>query len=195
MATTYEDVAKLRQTELNFANVHHFYVVIDRLPEIVFTCQRVDIGSLTAGEAILSNRFNINKSVPGESLDYGTLSLDFIVTQNFSNYRSILEWLKGNQRPDSFQQGIDYLNKVNQFTEEHKEFKETMSNMTVIATDAADRPMCQWNFVNAFPIGLQSPSFDATNTDVQYLTSNATFEYLYYEHQTYTNGQINNNKI
>ena len=195
MATTYEDVAKLRQTELNFANVNNFYVVIERLPEIVFTCQRVDIGSLSAGEAIMPNRFNINKSVPGESLDYGQLTIDFIVTQNFSNYRSILEWLKGNQRPDGFQQGIDYINKVNQFTEKHKEFKETMSNITVIATDAADRPMCQWNFTGAFPISLQSPSFDSTNTDVQYLTSSSTFEYLYFEHQTYTNGQINNNKI
>lgn len=195
MAKTYEDVAKLRQTELNFANVHQFYVVIDRLPEIVFTCQRVQLGSLNAGEAQLSNRFNINRMVPGESLDYGVVSLDFIVTQDFSNYRSILEWIKGSVRPESFQQGEDYINSVTKFYDNGKDFKELFSDMTVIATDAADRPMCQWNMKNCHPVSLENPSFDSTVTDVNYLTSNVTFSYLYFEHQTYTNGAINNNKI
>ena len=196
MALQYSDVAKIKQTELNWAQAHHFYVVIERLPDLVFTCQRVQLGSLSAGEAMMSNRFNMNRMVPGESMDYGVVNIDFIVTQNFSNYRSILEWMKGNNRPDGFQQGIDYLESLDKYnTDDDKRFKDTMSNMTVIATDAADRPMCQWNFANAFPIGLESPNFDATVTDTQFITSGVTMQYHYFEHQTYVNGALQDNKI
>ena len=195
MAITYEDVSRLRQTELNWAQVHNFYCVIERLPDLVFTCQRVQLGSLTAGETMMSNRYNMNRMLPGESLDYGVANIDFIVTQNFSNYRSILEWMKANQRSESFQQGIDYLQNLDRTTGSEPEFKDTMSSMTVIGTDAADRPMCQWNFKNVFPISLESPSFDATITDVQYITSGVTFQYHYFEHQTYLNGALQDNKI
>jgi len=196
MALQYSDVSKFKQTDLDWAQGNQFYLVCDRLPELVFTCQRISLGSLTAGEAVMSNRFNMNRMVPGESLDYGVLNADFIVTNDYSNYRSILEWMKGNVRPDGFQQGIDYINKVAKFENDYdKRFKDTMSDMTVIATDAADRPLCQWNFKSAFPVSLDGPNFNSTNTDIEYITSNVTFNFHYFEHQTYINGVLQDNTI
>lgn len=195
MALSYKDVAA-KQTQLNWAQPHHFYLVIERLPELVYTCQRCTISDVSAGEASLPNRFNTNIFVPGESLEYGTLAVDIILTNNFSNYRSILEWMKGNQNSETYDQSVNYLNSVDKYNaEKHKSFRDHFSDMTVIATDGADRPLCQWNFKHAFPISLGGPSFDASVQDTAFMKSDVQFQFHYFEHQTYTDGALDNNLI
>ena len=183
MANSFQDVIA-RQVELSYVPPQNFYMVIDKLPEIVFTCQQLTIPNISTGEAIMSNRFNPSKTfVPGDGVDYGTLEITFILDKHFRNYRSLLKWIKQNGVPDDPKQWT-----VNAFA-------DTMSDITVYGCDSANEPLVHWNFKNCFPISVGATAFDSTMTDITYLTSDVSFRYHYFTHNTYTNGSLNNDEI
>jgi len=121
--------------------------------------------------------------VPGDGLDYGTLDVTFIVDKNLTNYRSILSWLKRINSPDT-QEQFNY-----------NKFSETMSNINLICTDAAQEPLAEWKFKDAFPIGLDGFTFDASMQDIEYITANVSFRFLYFESVIYNNGTVLNQTI
>lgn len=165
--------------ELSFLAPQNFYLQIDDLKDVAFFCQQVQLPSLTGGEVLLSNRLNSSKTfVPGDGLDYGTLDVTFIVDKNLTNYRSILSWLKRINSPDT-QEQFNY-----------NKFSETMSNINLICTDAAQEPLAEWKFKDAFPIGLDGFTFDASVQDIEYITANVSFRFLYFESLTYNNGAL-----
>ena len=183
MANSYQDVIA-RQVELSYVPPHNFYMVIDKIPEVVFTCQQLTIPTISTGEALLSNRYNPSKTyIPGDGIDYSNLEVTFILDKHFRNYRSILKWMKGNAVPDDPKQWVV------------DKFSDTMSNITVYGSDSANVPLIHWNFVSCFPVSLDGVNFDSTIPDVTYLTSNVSFRYHYFTNNTYTNGQLNNDEI
>ena len=183
MALTYAEVAS-RQSELSFFPPQNFYLHIDKLSSVSFTCQQVQIPTLTGGEVDLPNRFNSGRVfVPGDSLDYGTLDVTFLLDKQLRNYRQILDWLKSANSPETTDQ-YDY-----------EAFKDTMSDLTIFAADADNTPLSHWSFKNAFPISLDGIQFDATQQDVEYLVASVSFRFTYFEHQTYTNGTLNNDLL
>ena len=93
-----------RQTELSFAAPQHFFITIEKLPDIVYTVQQANVPVISAGEAILSNPFNQTRSVPGDTLDYSQLDVTFLIDKEMKGYRQILKWMKGMINPESFDQ-------------------------------------------------------------------------------------------
>lgn len=183
MANTFQDVLA-RQVELSYVPPQNFFMVIDKIPEVVYTCQQITIPTISTGEATLSNRYNPSKTyVPGDGVDYGNLEVNFILDKHFRNYRSILKWIKGNAVPDD----------PKQWTVE--KFADTMSDITVYGCDSSNMPLIHWNFRSCFPVSLDGAQFDSTQPDIAYLTSNVSFRYHYFTNQTYTNGTLNNDEI
>ena len=192
MAFTYADVVA-NQMELSFVPPQNFYLHIDRLKDVSFTVQQVQLPAISAGEAELSNRFNSGRLfIPGDTVDYGTLDVTFIIDKHFRNYRSILEWVKGFAAPESPEQFKDFDRTI---TLNKEPFSDTMSDMTLFASDSANEPLGHWSFKNAFPISLDGVQFDATIPDVEYMVASVSFRFSYFEHQTYTNGTLNNDKL
>lgn len=182
MAASFEQLIN-NQLELSFTPPHSFFMVIEKLPATVFTLQRVQIPVINGEELTMPSGMNPNKTmIPGSGLDYSVLSCDFIIDKHFKAYREVLNWFKGIGAPeDKALQAVP--------------FKDTMSNINIIGTDAANTPLVLWNFVDAFPISVDGPMFDATMPDIEYLTSNVTFRHKYFTFTTYTNGASDNNTI
>ena len=172
------------QVELSFTPPQAFFMVVEKLPSTVFTLQRVQIPVINGEEITMPSSMNPSRTmIPGSGLDYSVLSCDFIIDKHFKAYREILNWFKGIAAPeDKAVQAI-------------KPFTDTMSNINIVATDASNTPIALWNFVDAFPISVDGPMFDATMPDIEYLTSNVTFRHKYYTFTTYTNGASDNNTI
>ena len=195
MALNYGDVLS-RQPELSYVPPQNFYMIVEKLPQVVFNLQQVTIPPVSGGETQLDNRFNSTRTyIPGDGVDYGQLSCTFIIDKEFKTYRTILEWLKGINAPESSQQYGDWIQKNAQFAETTQGFATTMSNITVIGTNSATEPLVHWNFVNCFPISVDGPSYDATAPDIEYLQSTVDFRFHYFEHQTYNNGILQNDKL
>lgn len=192
MAFTFDQVSA-KQTELSFVPPQNFYLHIDRLSDVAFTCQQVQLPAVSAGEAEMSNRFNSGRVfIPGDTVDYGTLDVTFLLDKHMKNYRSILQWMKGFAAPETSDQFSDFESAI---TLNKEPFADTMSDMTLFASDAGNDPLSHWSFKNAFPISLDGIAFDSTAPDIDYLVASVSFRFTYFEHQTYTNGSLNDDKL
>ena len=158
-------------------------MVIEKLGNTSFMLQRTQIPILSGDEINLPNPMNSNHvMIPGSSMEYSVLSCDFIIDKHFKNYKEVLQWFKHNYAPED---------KAAQWDS----WKETTSDITLVGTDSGNVPVCHWNFVDAFPISMDGPMYDATMPDVEYLTSNVTFRFKYFTFSTYTDGTDNQDSI
>lgn len=172
-----------KQMELSFTPPHGFYMVIEKLPATMFTLQRVQIPVISGQEVSMPSPMNPNNTMmPGTSMEYSVLSCDFILDKHLKNYREIMQWFKGNYAPEDKER-------------QAYKWQDAMSNITVVATDAANVPLMHWQFYDSFPISIDGPMFDATMPDMEYLTSNVTFRHKYFTFATYTNGTYNHDDI
>ena len=193
MANNYSDVTS-RQPELSYADAVHFYLVFDQLPGVVYNAQQIQLPPISIGEADVPNRMNpAGLFIPGDKLNYGTLDVTFLIEKGFHNYRTILKWLKAMTNPEGHEQFTEWVD--NQNVQIQQGFKTLFADATLIATDASNEPLTQWNFRDVFPISLDGVQFDSSSQDVEHLLGNCSFRFSYFTNQTYTNGAINNDLI
>jgi len=194
MALSYNTVSS-RIPELSFVAPQNFYAVAENMPSVVFLLQGLTIPNITGGEVPLPNRLNSSRAfVPGNGVDYAALDFTFLIDKNFGNYRAVVEWLKAINHPESFDQYGNYTQSANNISS-RSDFARTTTNITVFGCDDGNNPLIHWNFVECFPISVDGPTYDATSANIDYITSTASFRYLYFENETYTNGKLNNDKI
>ena len=118
-----------------------------------------------------------NIDVPGERLTYGDFTLRFLVDENMENYLAIYEWLTGLGFPESGKQFRDITTDV----DGQRDPKEAFCDGTLRILNSNYREVAKVKFTDLFPVSLTSLDFDATNTDVQFLTAEATFKYTIYD--------------
>lgn len=186
MALNFAEVLN-RQVELSYAPPQNFFFSSVLTPELVFTAQKVDIPQLSIGEVNLPNYQNRNAFLPGDTLDYGTLDITFLVDKEFRTYLSLLKWLKGVSNPEAFQQNFDWITREGTNIQ-GVNWQNGTADLFVYAADPALNPLLEWKFWNAYPITLDGPSFDSTDPDTEYLTARVSFRYLYFEATSYENG-------
>ncbi len=114
--------------------------------------------------------------VPGERLTYGDLTLRFLVDENMENYISVYTWLKGLGFPESTKEFKDLTTDRDGI----RDPKEAFCDGTLRILNSNYREVAQVKFKDLFPTSLTSLDFDATNTDVQYFTAEASFKYTIY---------------
>ena len=114
--------------------------------------------------------------VPGERLTYGDLTLRFLVDENMENYISVYTWLKGLGFPESTKE----FKNLTTDRDGIRDPKEAFCDGTLRILNSNYREVAQVKFKDLFPTSLTSLDFDATNTDVQYFTAEASFKYTIY---------------
>ena len=114
--------------------------------------------------------------VPGERLTYGDLTLRFLVDENMENYISVYNWLKGLGFPESTKE----FKELTTDSADQRDTKEAFCDGTLRILNSNYREVAQVKFKDLFPTSLTSLDFDATNTDVQYFTAEASFKYTIY---------------
>jgi hypothetical protein len=105
---------------------------------------------------------------------FGELSVEFKVNESLDNYLEIFNWMIGLGYPSDFRQ-YDKL-KNNQDLD-----KGISSDIKVLLLDSSKASTVSVEFTDAFPIQLSPMRFDATLTNMQYVTATATFRYLKHE--------------
>ncbi len=160
----------------NFLSGVAFKFNLTKFPKVDFFSNSARIPELSL-ELAQQSSYLKNISVPGERLTFGDFTLRFLVDENMENYLSVYGWLKGLGFPESGKQFKD----ITTDSDGIRDPKEAFCDGTLSIQNSNYREVAKVKFNDLFPISLTSLDFDATATDVQYLTAEATFKYTIYD--------------
>ncbi len=155
-----------------------FMFSVKKLPQINFFCQQVNLPGITLGAPEFGNPFNV-APIPGETLTYDSLDVQFLVDENMQNYRAIYNWVVALGFPETYTQYLNFVNsnELNQTSELTKNYSD--ATLTILGSN--NKPVQNIQFHDTFPVSISSLTFQSTNQDVQYLVGTATFRYGYYK--------------
>jgi hypothetical protein len=165
-------------TNINPLSPNGFQFSINKIPEVSYFCQEVNLPEINLGVADQATPFSDAK-IPGEKLVYGDLQLQFLIDEDMGNYLAIHNWLAGLGFPKNKEQYVQWM-------EDHKLFNEkglmlNYSDATLSILNNSNTVAKSIRFVDVFPTSLSSLTFVSTATDVAYLIGSASFSYTYYE--------------
>ena len=160
----------------NFLSGVAFKFNLAKFPKVDFFSNSARIPELSL-ELAQQSSYLKNIAVPGERLTYGDFTLRFLVDENMENYVLVYNWLKGLGFPETTQQFRD----VTTDSKGQRDPKEAFCDGTLRILNSNYREVGKVKFNDLFPTSLTSLDFDATATDVQYLTAEATFKYTIYD--------------
>lgn len=163
----------------NFLSPTGFKFSLVRVPKVAFFCNQANIPDLTLGVAIQPS-YTKMLPTPGDIIEFGDLTLRFLVDEDLENYMAIQNWIRGMGFPE----------RISQFRELEKEgfaignYAQDRQNIysdgTLQVLTSSQIPNFQITFQDLFPYSLSTLTFDATNTDVQYFTADVSFKYTIY---------------
>ena len=159
----------------NFLSGVGFKFNLTKFPKVDFFSNSARIPELNL-ELTRQPSYLKNIDVPGERLTYGDLTLRFLVDENMENYISVYTWLKGLGFPETTQEYKDLTTDK----DGQRDNKEAFCDGTLRILNSNYREVAKVKFTDLFPTSLTSLDFDATNTDIQFFTAEATFKYTIY---------------
>ena len=160
----------------NFLSGVAFKFNLTKLPKVDFFSNSARIPELNL-ELAKQPSYLKNIDVPGERLTFGDLTLQFLVDENMENYIAVYDWLKGLGFPETTKQ----FRELTTDEDGQRDQKEAFSDGTLRILNSNYREVAKVKFEDIFPISLTSLEFDATNTDIQYFTAQASFKYTIYK--------------
>ena len=160
----------------NFLSGVGFKFNLTKFPKVDFFSNSARIPELNL-ELTTQPSYLKNIDVPGERLTYGDFTLRFLVDENMENYQSIYDWLTGLGFPETTKEFAEIIKDK----DGQRDPKEAFCDGTLRILNSNYRDVAKVKFNDLFPISLTSLEFDATNTDVQFFTAEATFKYTLYK--------------
>ena len=165
----------------NFLSGVAFKFSLGKFPKVDFFSNSAIIPLLNL-ELARQPSYLKNIDVPGERLTYGDFTLRFIVDENMENYLAVYDWLKGLGFPETGKQFQEIITD----SDGQRDPKEAFCDGTLRILSSSYREVAKVSFNDLFPTSLTSLDFDATNTDIQYFTAEATFKYTLYKIESST---------
>ena len=144
----------------NFLSPTGFKVTINSkaFANMEYFCTEATLPAVNLAGVSLPFRGNAN-SVPGDRIEYAPFDMKFIISENMENYLELFNWMKQNQAQDVW----------------------TKSDVILSILSSKNNSTRQIRYVDAFPVAIGSLQLHTQNTDVEYLTLDASFNYTYFE--------------
>ena len=165
-------------SNINPLSPNGFLFSVQKLPSLNFFCQQVNLPGIMLGAPEFGNPFHTSP-IPGDSLTYDQLTVQFLVDETMTNYKSIYNWLVALGFPNSYDQYISFINDDDRGIT--SELAKNYSDATLQILGPNNTAIQTVEFHDLFPVALDSLVFQSTNQDVNYLVGNATFRYGYYK--------------
>lgn len=164
----------------NYLSPIGFKFSIVKAPKADFFANSASIPGINLGYAIQPTYLK-DIPVPGDKLTYDDFSLRFFVDENLENYMELHNWMRALGYPESVQEFKDLkdLDKYNPGNDARNPLNE-YSDASLFIYNSAYNEVARIDFNDVFPVGLSTLNFDATGSDVDYITAEATFKYSIY---------------
>ncbi len=163
----------------NFLSPVGFKFSLKRAPGVAFFCNQANIPSLDLGIAEQPTWLK-NIDVPGDKIQFGDLTLRFLVDEDLVNYMELQRWIRGLGYPED----MDEFRKLEGEAVLPSNFGQAGDNIysdgTLQILSSNLVPQFQVVFNDLFPYTLSTITFDATDTDIEYFTADVSFKYTIY---------------
>ena len=157
----------------NYLSPVGFQFDLELFSGVDFFCQSVNLPDVTMPVAELPSKFR-SIPIPGSGgVQFGDLNVTFLIDEDLKNYMSIQNWIRELGLSEGHSSGLD-----------------TKSRGTLQVLTSNFNGNFYVNFEEIFPIGLTGVNFDATSSDIDYVTATATFKYTRYNVQTETGSNL-----
>lgn len=164
----------------NFLSPTGFKFTLSREPRVAFFCNQANIPDLTLGVAVQPSYLK-SLPTPGEIIEFGDLTLRFLVDENLENYMCIQNWIRGLGFPEVLTQFSDLEQRGTIQGNYANDLQNIYSDGTLQVLTSSQIPNFQVVFKDLFPYTLSTLTFDATNSDVNYFTADVSFKYTVYD--------------
>ena len=195
MATSQSPIDR-QPTKLDYASPTQFKFGILQLPKVEFFTVTANVPGISGTPSVLNTPF---KNIPtiGDKLEYGNLSISFIVDEYLENYLSLHNWLTGIGFPKSRSQFTAHRDVTSTMPASQRSTssdigdvgnatpdKAMYSDANLIILSNKNNPIVEINFQDLFPISLGGLEYTQAATDVDNLIATAEFAYKIYEIKT-----------
>jgi len=163
----------------NFLSPLGFTFTIKKTPNINFFVQSATIPSISLGQSDIQTPF-VRLPVPGDHIDFGTLSVSFRIDEDMNNYQEIYDWMIALGFPDNFGQHNQIATSRGRFgglVNSPTSGEGVYSDASLMILNSVKAPIVEFVFKDLYPIQLSDVIFDTKNTDVDYIDCNVTFAY------------------
>ena len=163
----------------NFLSPVGFKFSLKRAPGVAFFCNQANIPSMDLGIAEQPTYLR-NIPTPGDKIQFGDLTLRFLVDEDLVNYMELQRWIRGLGYPEN----MDEFRKLEGEAVLPGNFGQAGDNIysdgTLQILSSNLVPSFQVVFNDLFPYTLSTVMFDATDTDIEYFTADVSFKYTIY---------------
>jgi hypothetical protein len=176
-------------SELDYLRPNGFKFLIQSLPKVTYFCQSANIPALTLGFATQATPF-VTIPRPGEKLDFGELTIKFLIQEDMSNYIELYNWIIALGFPESRRQfqerftaqsfrdpSVTSTTMADGTPSARKTDATEYSDATLLVIDSDNLPIARLNFSDCFPTSLSGVDFDVSTGDTQYFAAQAVFKY------------------
>lgn len=163
---------------INPLRLQSYQFTIQKLPELTYFVSTTEVPQMTLGVQTQSSTVHDIK-IPGETMDYGDLTIEFQIDEELKNWNAIYFWMVGLGYPEGHNLYQAYINaKINE--NQPNELMKGYSDGSLIILDSQNNPKQVFTFVDLFPVSLSGMRFDSSNTDNPIAMASVTFAYSYY---------------
>jgi len=167
----------------NFLSPVGFKFGLQRAPGVAFFCNEANIPDMTLGEAVQPTYLR-DIPTPGDKIQFGDLSLRFLVDEDLTNYMEIQNWIRGLGFPENTDQFEELTKKGVLNDGKAYSYKQSgddiYSDGTLQILTSNLVPKFHVKFSDLWPYSLTTMTFDATDTDIEYFTADVSFKYTMY---------------
>ena len=181
-------------SKFDYASPIQFRFKMTKLPNVEFFIQSANIPAITLGETSIETPLK-DIPIPGDKVTYSSLDVSFLVDENLNNYKEIHDWITGLGFPEDHKQFKNLLTtgsdrfpgttsstaatgtSISQATSDGGTYSDAI--LTVL--NSKNIAKTEIRFQNVYPTSLGGLSYDIKSGDVEYITVNASFSYMYYD--------------
>ena len=163
----------------NFLSPVGFKFSLKRSPGVAYFCNEANIPDMSLAIAEQPTYLR-DIPLPGDKIEFGDLSLRFMVDEDLTNYMEIQNWIRGLGYPQSIKEYQDLEKKayIKQTFGQRRQDIYSDGTLQILSSNLV--PKFQVVFNDMFPYSLSTVSFDATDTDIEYFTADVAFKYTIY---------------
>ena len=147
----------------NFVNPIGYLLKLEKFDGVDFFCQTANVPDVQMPTTEIASPFRNLPIIPGGGITFGDFTVRFIVDEDLVNYNSIHTWMRDNGNADQKQRTTNEL--------------DIYTNAQLHIVTSQFNPAFIVEYIDIFPISLSNLQFDATITDIEYLTAEVTFKH------------------
>lgn len=134
-----------------------FKLVLQKFPNLEFFATGVSVPAITTGvtTASLSQR---NMNIYGDKLTFEDLSVKLIVDEDMKSYKEIFDWMNSSVMDENV-------------------LENQLCDITLVVMTSHNNENRTFKFRNAFPTSIGGLEFDASASEVSYITVDVVFSF------------------